>query len=120
MPRPKGSSANLETARKRLAGAKAIKPLPDFGADLKIDDYETKANALAAKLESHNQLLAAVEQSQNEFEALDKELGEWNVRILSAAKARYGSDSTEYEQVGGTRKSDRKRPTKKTKKPPTT
>lgn len=33
--------------------------------------------------------------------------------MLSAAKAHYGPDSSQYEQAGGTRQSDRKRPTRK-------
>ena len=119
MPRPKGTSANLETARQRLAGLKSITPLPDYGANLKLTDYEADINAATAKLDSHNKLLSDVEQSQNEWDSIDKALGEKNVRVLAATKAHYGSDSSEYEQVGGTRKSDRKRPSSKKPKPPT-
>jgi len=36
-----------------------------------------------------------------------------NARILSAVEARFGSDSNEYEMVGGTRRSKRKKPSKK-------
>jgi hypothetical protein len=118
MPRPKGTTVNLETARQRLAGLKSITPLPDYGPNLKPTDYEGKINAATVKLDAHNKLLSDVEQSQNEWDAIDKELGEWNVRVLAATKAHYGSDSSEYEQVGGTRKSDRKRPTKKKKPTP--
>jgi hypothetical protein len=34
--------------------------------------------------------------------------------MLAAAKAKFGPDSKEYEQVGGKRDSDRKKPAKKT------
>ncbi len=35
-------------------------------------------------------------------------------RVRSAVKGIYGDDSSEYEMVGGTRKSERKRPVRKT------
>jgi hypothetical protein len=36
-------------------------------------------------------------------------------RVRSTVKGIYGDDSTQYEMVGGTRKSERKRPTRKAK-----
>ena len=36
-----------------------------------------------------------------------------NKRVLSAVEAHFGPDSSEYEAVGGTRLSERKRPTPK-------
>lgn len=36
-------------------------------------------------------------------------------RMLAGVAARYGKDSSQYEQAGGVRKSERKRPTRKTK-----
>jgi hypothetical protein len=98
---------------------KSITPLPDYGGDLKVPDYEADINALSAKVDSHNGLLSQVDESQNELEALERAVSDKNVRVLAATKARYGPDSSEYEQVGGTRKSDRKRPTPKKPKPPT-
>jgi hypothetical protein len=43
----------------------------------------------------------------------EAELQDWNRRILSAVEAQFGPDSSEYEMVGGTRKSERKKPTRK-------
>jgi hypothetical protein len=119
MARSKRTSSILEAARQRLAGLKSIAPLPDYGANLKLDQYEEDIKTASNKLDSHNGLLSDVDQSQNEFEALEKALGDKNVRMLAATKAQYGPDSTEYEQVGGTRLSDRKRPTPQKKKTPT-
>lgn len=120
MARSKRTSAILESAHQRLAGLKSITPLPDYGAALKLTDYEADIKALSDKLDSHNELLSGVDQSQNEFEALEGALGDKNVRMLAATKAQYGPDSTEYEQAGGTRRSDRKRPSSKKPKAPTT
>lgn len=119
MARSKRTSSILDSAHQRLAGLKSISPLPDYGPSLKLTEYEADIKALTDKLDSHNGLLSAADQSQNELEALEKALGDKNVRVLAATKAQYGPDSTEYEQVGGTRRSDRKRSASKKPKPPT-
>jgi predicted nucleic acid-binding Zn-ribbon protein len=69
---------------------------------------------ILAKLDSYNQRLAALDSLQNDVAASEADLRDTNKRMLSAAEAHYGSDSNEYEQVGGTRVSDRKRPVRKT------
>ena len=113
MARLKKSSAVLETARQRLAGLKSFKNPPDFGPNLTVAGYEAKSNSASAKLEAYNQSLATSDRLQNEFQAEEAELNEMNRRILSAGEAIYGPDSSEYELLGGTRKSERKRPTRK-------
>lgn len=42
------------------------------------------------------------------------ELAEWVTRARSGFRAVYGPDSTQYEQAGGTRTSERKKPLRKT------
>ena len=113
MARLKKTSAVLETARQRLAGLKSFKNPPDFGPNLTVAGYEAKSNSASAKLDAYNQSLATSDQLQNEFQAEEAELNEMNRRILSAGEAIYGPDSSEYELLGGTRKSERKRPTRK-------
>jgi hypothetical protein len=113
MARLKKTSPVLETARQRLAGLKSFKNPPDFGPNLTVAGYEAKSNSTSAKLDAYNQSLAMSDQLQNEFQAAEAELNEMNRRILSAGEAIYGPDSSEYEMLGGTRKSERKRPTRK-------
>lgn len=108
-----------ELARQRLAGLKSISPPPEFGNNLKVSDDEADINTLSAKVDSHNGLLSQVDESQNELEALEQGVSDKSVRMLAASKAEYGPDSSQYEQVGGTRRSDRKRPSPKKPKPPT-
>ena len=67
----------------------------------------------AAIEDSHSQLAAQMDDSSNRFDAQNDLLSDWNRRVLSAVEAQYGPDSSEYEMVGGTRKSERKRPSKK-------
>ena len=113
MARLKKSSAVLDTARKRLAGLRAISPAPNFGPELTAAIYDAKVTSTSGKLDSYNQLLSTADQVLNEYNAEEKELGDLNRRFLSAGEAHFGPDSSEYEMLGGTRKSERKKPTKK-------
>jgi hypothetical protein len=113
MARLKRKSTVLETARQRLAGIKSITPAPDFGPNLQINDYEQEINAFSVKVDRYNGMISALDDLQNQLQADESSLREKNARMLAAAQARYGSDSSEYEQAGGTRKSERKRSAKK-------
>ena len=114
MARQKRTSQVLETARQRLAGLNSITPPPDFGANLTLAAYTTQINAVSAKLDAYNQMIAALDDLQNQVDSDEVSLRETSKRMLSAAEAHYGPDSSQYEQAGGTRQSERKRPTKKT------
>jgi hypothetical protein len=50
----------------------------------------------------------------NEVTQQASELADINTRALSGYRAVYGPDSTQYEQAGGTRRSERKRASKRT------
>jgi hypothetical protein len=116
MARAKRGSAVLDAARQRLAGLKSITPPPNFGGSLQVTDYEQGINDLSEKIDRYNGMLATLDSLQNEIEADERDLRTTNARMLSAAEAQYGPDSSEYEQAGGTRRSERKRASKK---PPT-
>jgi hypothetical protein len=114
MPRQKRKSSVLQTARERLAGLKKFRTEPDFGAALTVASYETEINGYAADENSYNEDLAALDDKQNRLDARQSGLNDLNQRIQAAVKAQFGSDSSEYELVGGTRRSERKKPTRKT------
>ncbi len=113
MARPKRKSPVLDTARQRLAGLKQIDPAPDFGKTLTPASYETEITGFSADQDSYNGDVAALDDKQNRLNARESGLADWNQRILAAVKAQYGPDSSEFELVGGTRRSERKKPTKK-------
>lgn len=113
LARLKKKSLILEAARQRLANLKAITPEPNFGPALTAASYEAKITSVADKLDAYNQMLAALDDKLNELDAEEAELNNWNRRILSAGEASFGPDSSEYEMLGGTRVSDRKKPTRK-------
>jgi hypothetical protein len=114
MARLKRSSTVLDTARQRLSGLKSITPAPDFGANLKVADYEQEINDFSAKIDKYNEMLSMLDSLQNEIDADERSLRTKNGRMLSAAEAQYGPDSSQYEQAGGTRTSERKKSSKKT------
>lgn len=113
MARLRRTSQILEAARQRLAGLKSINPAPDFGTALSVAAYETAITGFSGKLENYNQQVAALDDLQNSLEVDENTLREMNKRMLSAVEAAYGPDSSEYEAAGGTRASERKRPTPK-------
>jgi len=117
MARLKRSSTVLETARQRLAGLKSITPKPNFGPALDLDQYEQDVNTYGTNLDKYNETLSLLDRQQNDLVEQEERLRDKNKRMLAATGAHYGPDSNEYETVGGTRSSDRKRTTRKP--PPT-
>lgn len=113
MARAGRSSPVLETARQRLAGLKSITPAPNFGPNLSLTDYEQEVNNFSTALDAYNQQLAALDDQQNALQTAESALNDKNRRMLSATEAQYGPDSSQYEQAGGTRSSDRKRTPRK-------
>ena len=111
MARTRRGSSVLDTARQRLAGLKSITPAPNLGPALSLAGYETEITAFSTSLDTYNEKLAALDEMQNALESAETSLRDKNKRILSAVEAQFGPDSSEYEQAGGTRQSERKRPT---------
>ena len=113
MARMKRKSPILESARRRLAGFKAIKPKPNYGPGLTEEDFEKVIVDAETLLAKYHQMSAEMDEMQNLFDAAEELANDKSKRILSATEATYGADSSEYEMVGGTRTSDRKKPGRK-------
>ncbi len=92
--------------------------MPDFGTALSVAAYETQITTFSGKLDTYNQHVAALDDEQNDIDTAEDTLREMNGRMLSAAQASFGPDSSEYEAVGGTRISERKRSPKPGGSPP--
>ena len=93
-----------------MAGLNSITPPPDFGPNLTLAAYVAKINALTALLDNYNQAVAALDDLQNQLNDTETDLRVFNKRMLAAAEAHYGPDSSQYEQAGGTRQSDPQTP----------
>jgi len=95
-----------------MSGLKGIDPPANLGANLTEAIYTAKIDSVSAKLDAYNQMIAELDRLQNELKQEEAELNDLNRRFLSAGEAVYGPDSSEYEMLGGTRKSERKKPKK--------
>ena len=115
MARKKRTSKVLEIARQRLAGLKQISPKPELGTKVTVEIYEAAVNDFTAEHDAYNGDLAQLDERTNRLDAREQALADFNQRILAAVKGQYGPDSNEFEQVGGTRRSDRRRPARSKK-----
>ena len=113
MARQKRTSVVLEEAHTRMAGLSSIIPAPDFGSGLTLAAYSARISDFSAQLDAYNQMVSSMDEAQNQVDAAEESLNEQNNRMLSAVKAHYGPDSNQYEQAGGKRLRDRKRPVRK-------
>ncbi|MEC4049482.1 hypothetical protein OX284_008575 [Flavobacterium sp. SUN046] len=100
----------LEKGRTRLAGVKSISPTLDLGNDVTAENYEAVIESVETKVSLYNTHLSTVDDLYNACMAEIEILKDWNDRILSGVKSKYGTDSSEYEMAGGVRKSERKKP----------
>jgi len=114
MARQKKLSPFLEGAQQRLNALSTIDPALDLGNGLTLAAYRAQVTSMQAKQDAYNALLSQADQAQNELLAAEKAIRDLSERMLAGVASKYGKDSSEYEMAGGTRKSERKRPTRKT------
>jgi hypothetical protein len=81
--------------------------------------YEAEVKGYSADLDAYNGELAAVDDTLNRLDDRKRRLRDFNLRIQAAVKATFGPDSSEFELVGGLRRSDRKKPARTRKAPAT-
>ena len=113
--RKRTSTLTLEKARHILAGLKQITPKPDFGPVVTEALFEAEVTGYSNDLDAYNSHLAEVDDRSNRLDDRRMRLRDFSQRIQAAVKAQYGPDSSEFELVGGLRRSDRKRPVRKLK-----
>jgi hypothetical protein len=120
MARHRRTSTNtLEKARQILAGLKQITPKPDFGPALTEAMFEAEVNGYSHDLDAFNGDVAVLDDKSNRLDDRKQKLHDFSLRIQAAVKGLYGPDSSEFEQVGGLRRSDRKKRVRVKKAPPT-
>ncbi|MBZ0201474.1 MAG: hypothetical protein K8I03_00500 [Ignavibacteria bacterium] len=110
----------IERAKRRLEAASLIdskhnssieysggdKLLTKKGFSDKILECENLINEYNAKLEEADSIGQRIAESE-------ADLSDMHTAILAGAKSRFGLDSDEVKMLGGTRKSDRKKPLRK-------
>jgi hypothetical protein len=118
MGRVRKTSKVLEMSQVRAGSIKSISPTLDLGNGLTAVAFDTAIASLQTKLADYNQALAAADEKANALALAEKEVRDLSERMLAGVAARFGKNSSEYEQAGGVRKSERKPPTRKAKTPP--
>ena len=110
-------SAELAAATKRLNGLTAIDPTGqlDLGNGHTIPAYQNQMKEVETRLETYNTARKVLDSLKNEFDAAEKALGKESSAMLTAVGLKYTKDSIQYEQAGGVRTSERKKPARKAK-----
>ena len=109
MARRKKESSTLAKAERRLSGMKSISEKLDLGNGLSTVSYEKDIVALRKEIAEYNTLLSKADAAANRVKQAEKELSGLTSKMLIGVALKYGKDSSEYEMVGGTRKSEQRR-----------
>jgi hypothetical protein len=118
MPRiRKTTSSAITEAEQKIAGMKAIDLSLDLGNEVSVTNGENLLHATRAALESYNASLAVSDGLSNDFKEKERALQSFNQKVLPSGGLTFGTDSNEYEKLGGVRDSDRKKPVRKSKSP---
>jgi hypothetical protein len=104
----------IEQAQSVLAAWNQIDAKVVFGTltNAALTTDITQANLLVTQM---NTLEAQITNLRNQRDTLQTELWDKVKRVRNAVKGNYGDDSSQYEMVGGTRRSERKSPARKAK-----
>ena len=73
---------------------------------------------IEADIEEYNGLLAQADELGNTIGQAETDLNDASARVLLGAQAKFGRDSSEVEQLGGTRMSERQKKASKNTIPP--
>lgn len=88
--------------------------------DVTFQNFKDKADKLNETLDLIEEKELELTPLRNDRDRLAIELKDINVRVRAGMKGYFGADSSEYEQSGGTRSSERKKPTRKATSAPAT
>ncbi len=103
----------VESAQQRVNGLVSIEETLDLGNGVSVAALQASIRAVMDEVSEYNTMISNADEKSNRVDALVEALNDLNSRALKGVESRYGKDSNEYEKAGGTRKSDRKRPTRK-------
>ena len=113
----KTSSLALDKTKLRLAGLKSISPTLDLGNDISVVTMAAAIKAIDDSMSAYNTKLSEADDLADEFDRTEKAAMDLTERALDAVGVKYGKDSDEFMQAGGTKKSERKRPAPKAPTP---
>ena len=102
MARLKRSSIVLEKGMRRIAGMRSINDPLEFGSGLSLAEYDARIQALQGQLASYNTMLSTVDEMAGMVKLMEQELRSYSEKMLMGVVTRYGKDSLQYVQAGGT------------------
>ncbi|MFH1499082.1 MAG: hypothetical protein ABII82_14800 [Verrucomicrobiota bacterium] len=105
----KTSSRKLNLAETRAAAIGSIDENMDFGGGVTLAAYRTSITDSREKLSAYNALLSQADTARQAFAEAESTLSDFSDRMLANVGARYGKNSPEYLQAGGTPKVLRRR-----------
>ena len=110
-------SAELAAATKRMNGLTAIDPTGklDLGNGHTMKSYQDQMNEVKTNLDTYNKTRKDLDALKNTLDASEKALSKKSSAMLTGVGSKFTKDSSEYEQAGGVRESDRKKPVPKAK-----
>ena len=115
--RKRKTSRVIERAKKRLSAAEQIdikhNTITEYSVGnnlLTKNEFTKKINECKTLINNYNTKLEEADLIGNEITESESELSDMYTAILAGAKSRFGLDSDEVKMLGGTRKSERKRP----------
>lgn len=116
MPRVrKTNSPAITDGEQKIIGLKTISATLNLQNGVSVAEGQRLLDAARAALDEYNVALAVADEKSNVFADAEDALRQFNSKVLPAVGLKYGKDGTEYESVGGTRDSERKRPARKAK-----
>lgn len=111
--RRKNATEEMRELAQKIAGMKTIDANYDAGNGVTLRAAEELLARGETSMGNCNQAVAAADDADNTFKAVNKEIRAFNKKVLPATGLKYGTDSSQYELVGGVRESERKRPARK-------
>jgi hypothetical protein len=114
MARKAKTDRELQSGKIRLAKVKSVDATLKMNDEVSVANLEATINQGQAALEDYNQTWASLDGKDNLYKSFVKKANDISERLLESVGVKYGKDSNEYEMAGGTRKSERKKPVRKT------
>lgn len=108
-------SLKLGKGQLRLDGLTAIDAALDLGEGASVAAGTALLTVANKALSTYNQALKLADDALNELVRQEKLVADWSARALNGVKFKFGPDSSQYEQAGGVRSSERKKPVRKPK-----
>jgi hypothetical protein len=102
MARLKRGSNVLEKAMWRSAGMRSIHEALEFGEGLSLTDYDVRIQSLQTQLATYNTMLSTLDEMAGQITLMEQDLRSYSEKMLMGVATRYGKDSLQYMQAGGT------------------